>query len=217
MCAIIGSRDIEILKDLIKLNSYRGSESYSFSWYNVYFGSLVVVDSGKGSIDIDKLMLPSECYGIVHVQAPTSGLVGIHPAVIMEEFYPLYTPDYALWHNGIIKADIVQKLKEELGYDWDTMQMLSKISKSGSDWFNVLNEFDGTFSCLYYRRPKSLYLFRNQISPMFMDSDLNISSTRFEGSHETEHDVVWKMDLINNKLVNKGSFKTVENPYFFGE
>ena len=69
----------------------------------------------------------------------------------------------------------------------------------------------------YQRNALSMYLFRNEISPMFVDKDLNISSTMFENSAETDPNVVFKIDFSYNKLVPKGKFQTVENPYFFAE
>ena len=103
----------------------------------------------------------------------------------MKQPYPEYTPDCALWHNGIIKADIVDKLSEETGTKWDTMQILRKITSSDDNWWDSLNGFDGSFSCLMYVRTKGLLMFRNQISPMYVDVNLNISSTKFEGSAQT--------------------------------
>jgi hypothetical protein len=139
----------------------------------------------------------------------------------MREPCPEYTPDYALWHNGIIKANVVERLAQETGTKWDTGQILSKIAASGQVpgqmWWECLNEFDGSFSCLMYSRGKGLYMFRNQISPMFMDTNLNISSTKFEGSFHTDPDIVWKMNPLEVKITEIGRFKTVENPYYFGE
>jgi len=220
MCAIVGSRSIDILKDLVALNSYRGSESYSYSWYNVYTNSLVIAERGFGALNVDEIILPSDCYGIVHIQAPTNNednYSTIHPAIMMKEPYPEYTPDYALWHNGIIKADVVDKFSEETGTKWDTGQILSKITTSGQKWWDCLNFFDGTFSCLLYVRSKGLFMFRNQISPMFVDTNFNISSTKFEGSTHTKPDTVWKIDPLEVKMDEIGSFNTVENPYYFGE
>lgn len=217
MCAITGSKNLDILKELISLNSYRGSHSYSFSLYNMYTGHLHVIKKKFGTINVDELAIPSNCYGIVHIQAPTTDARTdqfIHPATIpnvTNEF-----PFYALWHNGIIKEDIVKEYSRECSTSWDTMMILHMLNRSQINW-EVLNKFDGTFSCLLYDGlDNTLKLFRNQISPMFIDSDMNISSTKFEGSEETEPDVVFELDLNDNKLLQVGSFKTVENPYFFG-
>ena len=217
MCAIAGSRDLETLKELVTLNSYRGSHSYSFSIYNGYSGVLHVVKKRLGVIDLDSLCIPRDGYGIVHVQAPTTDARSeefIHPATIpsVTNEYPFY----ALWHNGIIKEEVVKSFRGIIATSWDTRIMIELLNQRQTNW-EVLNQMDGTFSCLFYDGlNRSLKLFRNQISPMFIDDNLNISSTKFEGSRETEPDVVFGMNLDDNTLTKMGEFKTVENPYFFG-
>lgn len=217
MCAVVGSKDTNTLKELITLNSYRGCHSYSFSVYNTYTGVLHILKKKLGTINLDSLNVPTNCYGIVHIQAPTTDVRGednIHPATI-----PTVTSDYpfyALWHNGIIKEEIIKRFKDTLSTSWDTKIILELLNRSQTDW-DVLNKMDGTFSCLFYDGlNRDLKLFRNQISPMFIDEYLNISSTRFESSIETEPDVVFSMNLDDNTLNKVGEFKTVENPYFFG-
>ena len=77
-----------------------------------------------------------------------------------------------------------------------------------------LSEIDGTFSCLYANN-NSLFLFRNEISPMFIDKDFNLSSTKFAGSKATEPNELLIVDLSNKKLNTKFTFTTKENPYFW--
>jgi len=215
MCAIIGSKRIDTLKKLVELNSYRGSHSYSFSLYNITTGILTVEVKKLGTIDLSRHTIPPNNYGIVHVQAPTTEVrteQAVHPAIIKDKFetWPLK----ALWHNGIIKAEVVKENAAKYNTSWDTMQILESIRTS----FDNLNEFDGTFSCLYYDRDDlSLNIFRNEISPMFIDNELNLSSTKFEGSRETAPNTVMKMDFSRNSLSVKAKFDTVENPYYFGE
>jgi hypothetical protein len=96
------------------------------------------------------------------------------------------------------------------------MQILKSIADNNS--WESLQQFDGTFSCLYYDRDTlKLYLFRNEISPMFIDEDFNISSTKFKDSKETEPNKVFKLDITRKLSQEVYSFKTVENPYFFME
>lgn len=216
MCAIVGSKDVAMLRELVKLNSYRGSHSYSFSLYNMYTGHLHVIKKKLGTINLEELHVPSNCYGIVHVQAPTTDARTenfIHPATIpntTNEF-----PFYALWHNGIIKEDIIKEFSKTANSSWDTMIMLDALNRGQADW-RVLNNFDGTFSCLFYDGlDNKLKLFRNQISPMYIDDNMNISSTKFEDSLSTRPDVVFEMNLNDNKLIEVGLFETVENPYYF--
>jgi hypothetical protein len=215
MCAISGSKNLNTLKELVLLNSYRGSHSYSFSLYNITTGILAIEVKKLGTIDLTNHTIPPNNSGIVHVQAPTTEIrsdQSIHPAIITEKYQTW--PTKALWHNGIIKAEVVKEKAAKYNTSWDTMQILKSVRKS----FDVLNEFDGTFSCLYYDRDDlSLNLFRNEISPMFFDHELNISSTMFEGSKETTPNVVCKIDFNRNRLITKAKFKTVENPYYFGD
>lgn len=210
MCAIIGSFSKDKLIELIKLNSYRGSHSYSFSLYNPVEKTMSVVDRSHGEIPKDIISIPHGMYGIVHVQAPTTeakASSNIHPSVDNE------TPSY-LWHNGIIKAGYVELLQEKYGNDtnWDT----ELLHRAINDSMEELNSVDGSFSCLWFDRSR-LLLFRNEISPMFYDKHLNISSTKFEGSLNTPSNKVLLMDFNAKALYNMMQFTTVDNPYFFME
>lgn len=221
MCAIVGSFDKNKLIELIELNSYRGSHSYSFATYDSV-GHLVIRKQGLGAINYDDIEIAPGYYAVVHVQAPTTdskSTDSIHPAVslidrtFVKDKHTTYKwPDTCLWHNGIIKDDCVKKLQQEQNtkVSWDTSLLLDEVDRG---WRN-LNHIDGSFSCLYYNNGR-LYLFRNDISPMFYDEHLNISSTKFEGSVATEANKVWAVDTYHRTLHKVGEFKTVENPYFF--
>lgn len=219
MCAIVGSRNIYKLRELVALNSYRGSHSFSLSVFNTYTGILSIYKKKLGTIDLSDFNIAPNEYAIAHVQAPTTdGRTAdfIHPAVHNVESDTDYMPDFALWHNGIIKANQVKDNVEKYYSSWDTMQILRSIVANKN--FTSLNDFDGTFSCLFYSREDlGLYVFRNEISPMFVDKDLNISSTKFENSIETAPNEVIKLSLSNNKLTPMYEFETVENPYYFGD
>lgn len=219
MCAIVGSRNVETLKHLVELNSYRGSHSFSLSVYNTYTGILTIQKKRLGTVNLNNFEISPNEYAIVHVQAPTTDARTeefIHPAVLTASSGMDHIPDNALWHNGIIKAEIVKNNASEYNTSWDTMQILRGIEKAGN--FNILNEMDGTFSCLHYsRKDLSLRLFRNEISPMFIDNKLNISSTKFEGSRETIANNVIKLNFKDNSIILEDKFETVENPYYFGE
>jgi len=218
MCAIIGSYNFETLLELVKLNSYRGSHSYSLSLLNTTTGILSIHKKGFGSPNMSNFYIPKNTYGIVHIQAPTTEektFDSIHPAIITTKYKQW--PDCALWHNGIIKAEVIKDKSAHLRTTWDTMQILLTLKGTDNDW-SKLSTFDGTFSCLMYDRERlSMYVFRNEISPLFIDKEMNISSTKFEGSEETCPNVVLRMDFNYNKLINVGSFTTVENPYYFAE
>lgn len=214
MCAITGSFDTEKLRELVVLNSYRGQHSHSISYYNIET-KLLTVTKNLGSIDLESINIPEGHYGICHTQAPTTEAKdadSIHPAVAFDG-----QAFHALWHNGIVKDSAVQKLKDELltpQSTWDTELILRKVITKGTP-----DLIDGTFSCLWYKGSYygkgELVLFRNDISPMFIDSDMNISSTKFHGSVSTKANTILQMDLENNTLKEIGWFKTVENPYFF--
>jgi glutamine phosphoribosylpyrophosphate amidotransferase len=209
MCAIVGSFNKDKLIELIELNSYRGSHSFSFSTYDKYTNVLNIHAKYYGTIPYDIIEIFKDEYGIVHIQAPTTDATStdnIHPSRIRKH-------QSYLWHNGIIKAEYVKKLQERFGNDteWDT----ELLHRSIDDNIDNLNDVDGSFSCLWYHGSK-LLLFRNDISPMFIDNEMNISSTKFPGSYTTESNQVIHLDLANNTTYNVRSFNTVNNPYFFG-
>ncbi len=140
MCAIVGSRSIEKLKELVELNSYRGSHSFSFSTFNQYSGILSIQQKKLGTIDLTNKMLAPNEYAIVHIQAPTTDARTadfIHPAVLNVNSQPEYNPDLALWHNGIIKAETVKNNIDKYSSSWDTMQILRALVQANS--FSVLN------------------------------------------------------------------------------
>ena len=58
MCAIVGSFQLDKLKELIKLNSYRGSHSYSISFYDIENRTLNNVIKDFGELDVDTIRRP---------------------------------------------------------------------------------------------------------------------------------------------------------------
>ena len=203
MCSIIGSFSKDKILQLIALNAYRGQHSWSLSYYNPNQG-MVNVSRGMGEIPKDKIDIHDDDYCIVHMQAPTTDnkdMNTVHPANIDGRY---------LWHNGIVKAEWVKKrITESDRYSsWDTHLILKQYVEKRD-----LNNIDGTFACLLYD-DKKLYLFRNEISPLFIDKYNNISSTRFEGAHMIRPNIVWQFlsgaDLIETDI----KFDTVENPYY---
>jgi glutamine phosphoribosylpyrophosphate amidotransferase len=218
MCAIVGSRDRDTLIDLVNLNSYRGSHSHSVSLYDIKTGKMILCKRDFGMPDMGYFDIPEDNYAIVHIQAPTTeakDMNSIHPATVgnIRDFIP----DHALWHNGIIKESVVKRYESIYNTKWDTKQILLSLVKEWGE-FNTLNEMDGTFSCLYYNKELGkLFIFRNEISPMFIDSKLNISSTKFDGSESTNPNKVLQLNFTDNIITDIGKFTTVENPYYFGE
>lgn len=217
MCSISGSFDSGKLRELVELNLYRGQHSWSYSFYDPE-DKVLTVSRGLGELDLDSINIPPGCYGICHTQAPTTekkGSDSIHPAL-----YNDGDKLHALWHNGIIKDREVKRLQLELiaaEEKWDTALLLKHTAIYGTP-----KDIDGTFSCLWYQPMHysygkgNLILFRNEISPMFCDDDLNISSTKFEGSKPTPPNTMLYMDFYDRVLRPEDTFTTVENPYFFG-
>jgi len=207
MCAIFGSFNKNTFMELAQLNSYRGQHSFSISIYDPLIKGIQVLAKKEGEFEISSLkqITGAGFYFIGHIQAPTTD------AKTIDYIHPSTINDTRLWHNGIIKEDCIEMMQEKLGdtSPWDTHLLHRWINSARS-----LNDIDGTFSCLNYDKGV-LYLFRNEISPMYWDDELNISSTRFPGSSKTSPNTLLEMDLTDKRLIKIGSFTTKENPYYF--
>lgn len=212
MCAISGSFNTAELRNLVTLNSYRGQHSHSISYYNCR-DKTINISRKMGPLDLADINIPEGHYGICHTQAPTTSAKdesSIHPATVTTDVIN------ALWHNGIIKDKDVKRLQQvyDTPEEWDTKLILHQLIKKDTP-----NDIDGTFSCLWYKTDKfgngKLFLFRNELSPMFVDDFLNISSTKFEGSYPTEPNKIFWMDTDFETLIEKDTFRTTETPYFY--
>ena len=216
MCAIFGSKNKEKFLELAELNQYRGYHAHSTTVFQT--GALkhyhdaeklkyITTNSGDGefrdTISMSEDDVLTMTYYLGHVQAPTTDTSDTHPSNIKGDL---------LWHNGIIKDYQVKYWKESYGLlDWDTELLHRHILLNGD-----LDNVDGTFSCVRYDK-EHIYLFRNEISPLFYDEEMNISSTKFENAEETESGVMYKMNLHEKELEVMYRFETYENPYYFGE
>ncbi len=203
MCAISGSFSKDKIKELYTLNAYRGELSYSISSFRPEKDrtKLQVLANGDGKMQfelVDNLPSQERDFFICHSQAPTTDTKNIHPASY---------GDALLWHNGIIKQ------KNILSGTWDTAWMLEQIIDYG---WSSLSRFDGTFACVMFWQSK-LFIFRNEISPLFLDKQLNISSTKFEGSTSLEPNKVFEIDLDLKTIRTVAYFETLENPYYIPE
>jgi glutamine phosphoribosylpyrophosphate amidotransferase len=205
MCSIIGSFSKDKIVDLVKLNLYRGQHSYSYSYYNPE-DNFIQVNRGLGEIPLDAINIPEGCYCIAHMQAPTTENKDINSV------HPAYSGSALLWHNGIIKTKWINERKQQYEGDryntWDTYLILKQYTDEGH-----LNNIDGTFSCVYYSPMEGLQLFRNEISPLFIDKDHNISSTKFDYSSPLKPNIIWNFNP-GESIIEDGTFNTVENPYF---
>jgi hypothetical protein len=200
MCAITGSLYKEKLKELYTLNAYRGELNYSLATFKPYKGKVefqtLFQDSGKmPDTLIDSIPCKGGDFILAHSQAPTTNSKNIHPAVY---------GDAMLWHNGIIKQN---KLSPDT---WDTQWLLEQIVNYG---WSSLSRIDGTFACMLYNSGE-LFVFRNEIAPMFYDDSLNFSSTRFESARELPPNKVFKVHLSHRTIEPVAYFETLENPYY---
>lgn len=207
MCSIIASFKVDKIKELAALNAYRGQHSHSIYVFEKYNNVVLYKHRATGPLNIDEHNLP-DGYIICHQQAPTTENKNnsIHPAQLKDEL---------LWHNGILKEKTISELqtKYDSNVTWDTKLLLLHIINNKKP-----DNIDGTFSCIYYNG-KKLHMFRNEISPLFYDKDLNISSTKFENSISVEPNKVLELSLnlsYNISYNTDNEFKTVENPYYFG-
>lgn len=200
MCALTGSLNKNKIKELYALNAYRGELSYSLASFRpkkerIDF-QVLLQDQGKMPANlIDDLPAIEGDYFVCHSQAPTTDSKNIHPAVY---------GDAMLWHNGIIKQ------KNILAGTWDTAWLLENIIDYG---WSALSRVDGTFACVLYWGG-SIFIFRNEISPLFVDENLNFSSTKFDGSNSLPPNKVWMLNLQTGYLDTVAYFDTFENPYY---
>tara|TARA_Y100001963_G_scaffold27922_1_gene38012 strand:+ start:13312 stop:13944 length:633 start_codon:yes stop_codon:yes gene_type:complete len=209
MCAIFGSYDQEKLEELAELNSYRGQLSYSISEFDPKTKQLFLKRKSMGAFSLEHVQLNDGMYKIAHIQAPTtaaSATASIHPSARNED-------GDLLWHNGILKESFVEHMQKALDSDeeWDTGLL--------HDWIltgKELSKVDGTFACVRCNN-YDMRIFRNEISPMFYDGNLNISSTKFEGSQSLPPNKIFVMDFNKRDLLTVSTFTTKENPYYFGD
>jgi len=203
MCSITGSLDKDKLKELYALNAYRGELSYSLSTFRPYqnravFQTLFQDDGKMPEGFIDDMCNVKGDFFIAHSQAPTTDSKNKHPAVYGNAM---------LWHNGIIKQKTITP------DTWDTAWLLEQIIDYG---WTSLSRVDGTFACILYCSDE-IFVFRNEISPLFVDNKFNISSTKFEESFSLEPNQVWKLNFETGNLDSVAYFNTFENPYYIPE
>lgn len=217
MCSIFASKDFNEFKKLSDLNSYRGCHSFSIA--GIKDNKLKIFKQNLGKIDFSDIPQDQDYY-IGHQQAPTNSEVSndtIHPSILDFEYMDEKNKSY-LYHNGIIKSaqckqwsDFLLRKSETL--NWDTHLLHLHLIRSGN-----LNNIDGSFACIQLIETLDsvyMYLWRNELSPLFVDGNINISSTKFEGSYAVTPDKLYQVDLKSNSLNAKYKFKTINNPYYF--
>jgi hypothetical protein len=199
MCSIISASDLEMGKHLIELNQFRGSFSYSFTTIDKGRPTAQIKDFGEFPLDILETFRNERF--IAHVQAPTGGLIKD-----VDRIHPVQDDINMLWHNGLLTPKGVKYLQDLLktDEDFDTRLLFNAIEKYG---FDILNEIEGLFSCLYLKDGK-VYLFRTKHGKLYVDEDMNISSERFEGSKCINADTIYEINFEDKSIKEVGKFKT---------
>ena len=217
MCAIVGSFSPVRFVELMKLNMYRGSFSFSVTVMDNTLISNTSKSLGQFNSDIffKDLPISKSYYYLGHIQAPTGGLVKdinrVHPAQV---------DSFKFLHNGIIKSKEVKRLQSETssGNKWDTYLMLYYLyQKRIENIGKTLSEIDGSFACALLKENDFFYIFRNPPGILFVDKELTISSTKFKGSEILEENKIFSLDLINKRMNEIQTFTSKSDPYYLGE
>ena len=205
MCSIIGSYSKDKFLELVKLNEYRGSFSYSLTVYNEN-DSNTWKDFGLFNKDVLDNVRDGD-FILGHCQAPTNGLVRDYNRI-----HPYINDSIKLLHNGIIKKNDVDRINELLNtnYEWDT-QALGEYIKND---FDRLSDVEGSFACCLIKDNK-LFIFRNAISPLYVDRNANISSTKFKESNMIEFNTIYQLDHLSHSFDGCSNFNNTHNPYYF--
>ena len=208
MCGIIGSFSKEKILDLDRLNEDRGNKAFSFAVFDDWFRLHKIF---KRAGQFDENFLKRDIYGsyfILHIQSPTK-----LDEIIPETIHPSTIDNISLWHNGMVLDSCLETLKKELNEtsNWDTRIILQGLIKEG---YSFLEKIEGSFACLLYKDEK-ISLFRNQIVPLYIDSELNISSAQFENSEEIDSNKIYQLDFKNKILIHVNNFVNNHNPYSF--
>ena len=206
MCSIVGSFNKEKIKELIKINQYRGNFSYSISLIDIDNNNKILQQIKHfGLFDYNLLdnleVVNKNVYYVCHVQAPTGGLLKeynrIHPTKVNNSY---------LWHNGIITPKGMKYLQDysyNNNIDFDTLALNNQLYNGN---FCDLSAIEGLFSCLYL--DNNLYMFRTKHGKLYIDTNLNISSEKFNNSKCINFDTVYKVNLKDKNIIIYDTFKT---------
>jgi glucosamine 6-phosphate synthetase-like amidotransferase/phosphosugar isomerase protein len=210
MCSIVGSFDRQMFEDLIKLNETRGSFSHSFTVINPDDHTMSTVKNwGPFGFSLLNGVTPGH-YMLGHCQAPTGGMIKDEARI-----HPYVTNGIRLLHNGIIMPSSMKLINTELNaeYTWDTQAICEYMMISGTIDPNRLNSIEGSFACVVIDDDANIKIFRNAIAPLFYDSNINISSTAFNGSLSTISNMVYKLDIVNSVMHRESLFNNTYNPF----
>jgi len=205
MCGIIGSFSKDKIVELSALNSERGNKAFSLSVISGDIAIRRVIGKFNPAILND---VEDDAYYILHIQSPTK-LINlstdtIHPSKIVDNY---------LWHNGMILENDLAEKKQKLKStsNWDTELINLGIIQHG---WSFLDTIEGSFACVSYS-DYNIHIFRNQIVPLHIDNELNISSAPFKGGSLIEYNKIFYLDLINRTVEEIQKFNNTHNPYLF--
>jgi hypothetical protein len=200
---IAGSFSRDKLIELCEMHKYRGTYAYSIATYDVENHGMFSVNRGYGVLDYHKISISPHQYCIVQLQAtPTRNIQPASKIVDQKDYFEHY-----LWFNGSLTNNEVGKiqLEEDTTERWQAMLLLKRVMRYGAPV-----DVDGAFSCVY-SDGKELYLFRNELEPMFRDEELTICTTPFKGSVSTSSNKMFRMDLKKKGLRLIEEFTTIRH------
>jgi len=207
MCGLVGSSDLHKALQLAESMKQRGTQRWSLTAVkmrtlttcSIYYEDKIEFTYNKG-FEIARLLWAGskedELFYIIHLKSSTS---------TASDFHPAHYEDRLLWHNGMMDSAAFAALKKEAGslHLWDTYFLLTRYIMP-----NRLDEFEGSFACLYLVEKKGLYAFRNRIAPLFHDEN-TYSSIPFAGAVKVEPNVVYTIP----GHMQEYAFNNQYNPY----
>lgn len=211
MCSIFGSKDRNRFIHLAKQNQFRGNFSHSISIFRSNGIFQVISKEFGGFREQDVPKFKDILYYIGHVQAPTGGLVKnrnrIHPAKINNAY---------LFHNGIIKESCLKEITSTgITEVWDTKVFLNYLYDKNLP--KTLSMIDGSFGCVYVHE-NGVKIFTSDIITLFYNDDHDISSIKTDKVNiRFTPNIIYDFDIMNDIIVQVGSFTSKSSPYFFIE
>lgn len=216
MCAIFGSRDVQLFSQLYEQNLVRGDFAY---------GGLYLTNNRPHMVkNKGKTVIGNHYDGIVtyyngHTQAPTTAA----QIYDYDSSHPFLFNNWIVSHNGVLtnhkqlrsKFSIISNSRNIVD-SAIIPNLLSSVAntKKASDVdviIEVLSLLEGTHSTtIYNTKTNDLYIARSG-STLFKDDLGNYSSTPFKGSYEVPDGVLYKYD--NETFTFVGSFKS-NSPFF---
>lgn len=219
MCGISASFDIDTLLTLMALNNKRGRHSFSLMVYDVKKKSIFALHQGFD--DCREILanyykqLNQHFYYISHSQAPTSTDIGLTKD--FSRIHPAKNNGHYLYHNGIIKDESIQLLKEKTckwEINWDTELLLYGLVYYDECSY-ILNFIKGSYACILVS-DSTIFTFRNNSSILYYDESFNISSINYDGNMtELPSNMLFQLELLPRLLLPVAEFKSPDEGYHF--